>query len=76
MHIFVHNYAKEGKSTCRIWHKKQPFSEDFSRTHLSLTANEPLVGGDFLESHGTAGMEFLGGDSYLSSESELRSVGK
>ena len=43
---------------------------------LTVASDYPFVCGYLLKCHGTAGMEFLGGDSDLGSESELRSVGK
>ena len=36
-------------------------------SYLSVSADHPLVSGDFLEGHRTASMEFLGADTYLSS---------
>ena len=45
-------------------------------TYLSFALNEPLVGADFLECHRTAGTEFLCGDAYLGTETELGPIGE
>ena len=43
---------------------------------LSLTSNQPLVGGNLFECHWSAGSKFLGTDANLCAQSELCAIGK
>ena len=43
---------------------------------MLLAQNDPFVGGQFLERHGSTGMQPLGGDGYFRTQAQLRAVGK
>lgn len=43
---------------------------------LAVAFDDPFVGGHLVQGHWAAGVELLGADAYLGSESELRSVGE
>lgn len=47
-----------------------------SRTGLSVTYDDPLVSGQFLQSHRTAGMQFLCTDAEFGSHAKFAAVGK
>ena len=44
--------------------------------YLPIPFDEPFVGADFFQCHGATCVEFLGGDAYLCSETELGTVGE
>ena len=47
-----------------------------STPYLPLAIDEPLVGGELLESHRATGTKFLGGDAYLGTKTELGTIGE
>ena len=44
--------------------------------YLPLAINEPLVGGEFLETHRATWTKFLGRDAYLGTKTELGTIRK
>ena len=44
--------------------------------HLSVALDDPLVGSKLFQPHRTAGMELLGTDAYLGTQTKLSPIGK
>ena len=47
-----------------------------SPADLAVAAEEVFVSGEFLEGHGAAGVEFVGGDADFRAEAEFAAVGE
>lgn len=43
-------------------------------SNLTLSIDFEFIGGEFIDSHGTARMEFAGGDSHLRSKAKLSPI--